>query len=906
VAVPELRLNIVGGEPLAPDQVARWTTAGCRLLNLYGPTETTVAVVWTELTGSWDRPVPIGRPMANHRVCVVDDSMTPAQEGELLIGGPGVALGYLGALDLTAQRFVPDPFDPDGGNVYRTGDRVRWNADGQLEFLGRLDRQVKIRGQRLELGEVEAVLLSGPDIAQAAVLVADTAAGPTLVAFCTPADVDAGAVTAYCRQRLPDYMVPGQVIALARLPLTGSAKVDETALRARFDGPRAMPVAAPDDGVRAQVAASWARLLGSPPDADTDFVAAGGHSIVAMRLAAAVRANLNRALAVADVFTARTFGELADLVERLPAAESEPAATGGTAVLTAAQRRLWFLDQLAPDATAYNIGFGQRLHGRLDVGALRRALAETVRRHEVMRWRVADDGGHPVVSLAPPPSIDDVLGEAVGDAATALDALLHRRFDLERGPLWRAELLREGDDQHALLFAAHHAIFDGWSERPFLADLAAAYRDAAAPDPVLAARHHIGDSAAKTVQFGAYARWRSDRAAATGAADRKWWQARLDDAPHFLDLPRDRPRPAAQTYGGAKRGARLSPSATEAVHSLASRHGTISGVLLAAFATLLAEVLDGDDFVVGVPVADRPHEDFDDLVGFFVEIVPVRLRPDRQATFAHLIQDVAGELRQVVDHLTPLEEIVGGLRLPRDPGRSALVQVLFNVFNFPEPVLDLPGLPAQRLEPQTPGSPFDLTVYVVERGTLSVDFVYNPDLYDAARIERLLGSYVGLIETLVDDADQPVRVAAARIDPALRGGLVDRPSTELPTVVARAGIRPESGPEQAIAAIWAKVLDRSDIGVTDNFFDIGGTSLKLAEVRALLIAQFERDVPMLDLFQLPNIRALARHFDDAAGASDRSAASGITDRAAARVAARRDRSRRRGAPQPRPEGGTDD
>ncbi|MEU7003413.1 amino acid adenylation domain-containing protein [Nonomuraea sp. NPDC046570] len=884
-ALPEWRTVITGAEAPGPEQVERWSAGGRRFLNGYGPTEATVTVTAFEATGRWERPVPIGRALAGHRVYVVDEDLRPVADGvagELVVAGAGLARGYLRRPGLTADRFVPDPFGTEpGARLYRTGDLVVTQPDGELLFLGRADRQVKIRGQRVEIGEVEAVLRGHPSVAHAVVEAVEGPDGLRLVAFCTTTDGptpddpapdgagSGGAVAVeglleYCAGRLPSAMVPSRVLLLERLPLSASDKVDLHALRAMLeeprtgppdhdgDGPAARPVAS-GDPVERQVAEVWAQVLGVEPRPGDDFFGCGGHSLSAMRLISTLRAHLRRDLAVEDVFAARTLRDLTARVLTAPAL-TEELPTGSPPALTAAQRRLWFLDRLAPGSVAYNIGVAERLRGPLDVPALARALAAVAERHEVLRWRVPDDGGVPRVEVSPPGPVtlaaEDLAGEDLAGEAelrARLDAEAAHRFDLARGPLWRARLFRLGPDDHVLSCTFHHAVYDGWSQRPFLDDLAQAY---------------TGESlAAPAAGFADYAAWRAERDGRRGKKDLAWWTGHLDGAPSVLDLPRDRPRPAVQTYDGALTTAVLSQAATTAIRDLAAELGTTApSVFLAAFAELVRRLTGREDIVVGTPAADRRHEAFHDLVGFFVEIVPLRLRTAPGQSFADLVRSCADEVIDVLARPgAALEDIVGALGVPRDPGRAPLVQVLFNVFNFPEPRLRLPGLRTEGIDPGPPGSPFDLTVYVVERdGRFAIDIVHNTDLYDAGRVEALLAAYTRL---LVVAAERPGSPAAGFELPALAEGVPQEPPATAGDRAAGPHVQPATDMERLVARVWCDVLERPLVGATDNFFDVGGTSMAVVVVRDRLTELTGRRPTVVDLFQHPTVRALAAHLD---------------------------------------------
>ncbi|WP_336206811.1 amino acid adenylation domain-containing protein [Nonomuraea sp. LPB2021202275-12-8] len=768
--LPHLRDLLTAGEPAGPEQVARWAEPGVRRFhNWYGPTETTVCVVGTELDRTWDRPLPIGHALPGCTAYILDDRLQPCPPGtpgELCIGGPQLARGYMHRPDLTAERFAPDPYGEPGGRLYRTGDQVVLESDGRIGFIGRLDRQVKVQGQRVEIGEIEAVLRAHPGIQHAVVNVDTGTAGlKEVTAYLAPEDApDADGVRAHCLESMPSYMVPTRVVRLPVLPLTMAGKIDMAALRAlrpaasRPETTPGIPAEA-GSGTEAErgVAAAWAEAFGTgepgpgEPGPGEDFFASGGHSLLAMRLTALLRARLGKDLAVEDVLSGRTVAGIARRAELAPPVRDEPPARA-PAALSAIQRRMWFVERLAPGTPAHNIAMAQRLSGPLDVAALQAALAVVAKRHEVLRWRVPQSGGVPTVAVTPPGPVPLPVDEvSEPEVAERLQAEARLPFDLDTGPLWRARLLRLADDEHVLAVTAHHLVFDGWSQKVLYEDIGRAYRREAL-DPLRAS-------------YGGYVAWLARR---EGEADLEWWSARLDGAPTVLDLPRDHPRPAVQTFEGAGASAEADAAVSAGVRRLAARLGsTPYAVMLAAYAQVLRRLTGQRDLIVGTPVADRRDPVLDPLTGCLVHVLPVRMRVDDDAAFAAHVTTCQEALSGALAHLdVRLERLVDRLGPGRDLSRNPLVQVLFNMYDFTEPRLDLPGVTARPLPPGLPGALFDLTLYVGERdGRYVLQAVYNPRLFRRERVEALLGGYLRLLGDLVVTPDQPVRRASARLRP---------------------------------------------------------------------------------------------------------------------------------------------
>ncbi|MFC5818055.1 non-ribosomal peptide synthetase [Nonomuraea harbinensis] len=852
--LPALRDLLTAGEPAGPEQVARWSRPGRRRFhNWYGPTETTVCVVGTELDGDWDRPLPIGHPLPGCTAYILDDLLRPVPPGtpgELCVGGPQLARGYLHRPGLTAERFVPDPYGEPGARLYRTGDRVVLDADGRIGFIGRLDRQVKVQGQRVEIGEIEVVLRAHPEIRQAVVDAGTGAGGLTeLVAYLTPQEApDLERVRAHCLDSVPAYMVPTRVLRLPALPLTPAGKVDLAALRTLGDqhthpsGPEvtteesghrlahdeettrthrsAPPTAdqqtAPRDGEHGagssaardsdhlgggevmvrEVAGAWGEAFGgAEPLADDDFFARGGHSLLAMRLTALLRTRLGRELAVEDVLAGRTVAGIARRAAAAPPLREEPPGDG-PAALSAVQRRMWFVERLAPGTPAHNIAMAQRLTGPLDVSALRRALASVAERHEVLRWRVPQTGGVPSVTVTPPGPVPLPV-EDVTDAELRerLQAEARLAFDLAEGPLWRARLLRLAGDEHVLVVTVHHLVFDGWSQKVLYEDISRAYRQEAFP-PLRAT-------------YGGYVDWLGRR---DGEADLAWWSGHLDGAPTVLDLPRDHPRPPVQTFDGESVTAEAGAGVSAAVRELAVRlGGTPYAVLLAAYGQVLRRLSGQPDLIVGTPVADRRDPALDPVAGCLVQVLPVRLRVDDGAPFAAHVTRCQEALSGALAHLdVRLERLVDRLGPGRDLSRNPLVQVLFNMYDFTEPRLDLPGVAAAPLPPGLPGSLFDLTLYVGERdGCYVLQAVYNPRLFRRSRVDALLHGYLRLLTDLTADPARPVRESRLRPRPG-RGdeGPLPDPAEVKPLTLAGAA---SAGGVEVAAGAQAGVVGVGDV-----------------------------------------------------------------------------------------------
>ena len=660
--VPEtVQLVVVGGEKVSLERFHEWTSylrgRDCHWVNGYGPTETTVCASYLDIAPGnafISREMPIGRPVPNFRLYVLDERLNHLPNGicgELYIGGVGLARGYLGLPGLTADRFIPDPFGSPGQRMYRSGDLVRWLEDGTLEYLGRADTQVKIRGFRIEPGEIEATLGAQRGVLEAAVLAHEFAPGEReLVAYVVLSEEGVLATLRESLARsLPDYMIPSAFVVLERLPLTGNGKLDRARLPAPVREARSA-LAAPTTPMQQALAAIWADVLRCDAvGVDDDFFAIGGHSLLATQLISRVRRELQLELPLRALFEAPTVRQLAQRLEQMRPAQALPAITarpaGTSAPVSFAQQRLWFLDQLQPGSAFYNIPASVRLHGELDVEALRRALQTVVARHEVLRTRLE------VVDGVPQAVVDDgfvlelPLREQTPAQVDALaDAEARRPFDLARGPLIRGQLLRLAAREHQLLLTLHHSVSDGWSTGVMVREVAALY----------AAYREGSESplAPLPIQYGDYAQWQREWLNGPVLEGQLgYWQQALSGIPTLLALPTDRPRPAVQRHRGASHGFRIGTTAVEGLQALGRRTGaTLFMTLNAAFAVLLWRYSGQRDVCIGTPVANRGRAELEELIGFFVNTLVLRTQIEPEASFETLLAQVrrhgAGGVRE--------------------------------------------------------------------------------------------------------------------------------------------------------------------------------------------------------------------------------------------------------------------
>nr|WP_245600834.1 non-ribosomal peptide synthetase [Streptomyces sulphureus] len=828
---PRPTVVALGGEPVGE---ALWgelaALHGVSVWNLYGPTEATVDSTAAPVTaGSTPH---LGRAVTGVRARVLDPYLGPAAPGatgELYLSGAGLARGYDGAHGRTAERFLADPYGPPGGRMYRTGDLVRRLPGGELQFVGRADGQVNVRGFRVETGEVEAALAAHTGVRRAAAAVREAPGGGRLAAWVVPetgAAPSAVSLRSFAASRLPGYMVPSHLALVDELPLTAHGKTDFAAL------PEPAPAGpatgeAPRTPQEELVCALFAECLGAEHvGRDADFFALGGHSLLATRIVDRVRAAFGAELPVRALFEDPT---PAGLARRLTgAARGRPVLRAlherpAHVPLSFAQQRLWFLNRLHPQDASYNLPMAVRLRGRVDVPALRAALCDVVARHESLRTvfpDAQDAPGTPVQRVLAPGDARPPLPVtrcSPGEAAGLLRAAARRGFALTHQPPLRAELFTEGEESHTLLVVVHHIAADGWSMGPLAQDLAAAY----------AARRagRAPDWSPLPVQYADYTLWQRELLGdpsdpeSLHAGQLAYWRRTLADAPAELPLPCDRPRPEAASGEGGSVPIPLDASDGRRLAALAKEEGASTFMALHA---LLAALLDrygtGTDTVVGSPVAGRSEEALGGLVGFFVNTLVLRLGtegdPDLRALLARARQaDLAAYAHQEL----PFEALVESLAPPRSLARHPLFQVMLSLNNAGRPELDLPGLHASVEGVDTAGAKFDLSFAFTEEaaGALTGVLEFSRDLFDAATAQRLADSFAALLHSALAEPDAPLSTHEP-LGPDERAHLLARgeggaSAPAHPTVVAGFSATASAHPEEVAVRAGASALTYGEL-----------------------------------------------------------------------------------------------
>ncbi|HEX9937850.1 MAG TPA: amino acid adenylation domain-containing protein, partial [Longimicrobium sp.] len=767
---------VCSGEAL-PAAVARRfreRLPGVALHNVYGPSEAATATAALHCVADDARAtIPIGRPVSNTRVYLLDGAGEPVPRGvagELYVGGTGVARGYFGRPGLTAERFVPDPFSArPGARLYRTGDLARRLPDGAIEFLGRNDFQVKVRGFRVELGEIEARIAAYPGVREAAVVARHDVEGDTrLVAYLVGADpVEADALRRSLAERLPEHMVPAAYVRLEAFPLTPNGKLDRRALPA----PDADAFAAsrrhepPLGDTEEALAEIWSELLGVERVGRwDDFFALGGHSLRAVQVISRVRQTLGLQAALGDLFLRPVLADFArgmDEAGRVDLPPIEPVERTGRLPLSFAQQRLWFLEQMGGMGSTYHIPRRLRLRGDLDADALARALERIVARHEALRTTFHAGGGEPEQRIAPAGESGFQLAghDLSADPAAGpelrrlIDEEARAPFDLERGPLIRGRLVRLAADDHVLLLTMHHIVSDGWSSGVLTRELGTLYdafrrgrEDPLAPLPV---------------QYADYAAWQ--RKWVDGEVLREqaeYWKAALAGAPELLELPTDRPRPARQDHAGAIVAIDLGDELSAGLKALSHRRGTtLHMTLLAGWAAVLGRLSGHDDVVVGTPSANRGRREIEGLIGFFVNTLALRVELGGSPSVADLLGRVRERALEAQQHQDiPFEQVVELVQPVRSMAHTPLFQVMFAWQNASEGRLELPGLRVEGVGAASPrvAAKFDLSLSLGEAdGRIAGSVTYATALFEQATVERWVGCLRRVLQAMAADDTRP-------------------------------------------------------------------------------------------------------------------------------------------------------
>ena len=871
-----LRDVMCSGEALPYDLQQRFFTIVCGdahrvgLHNLYGPTECAVDVsYWACVRDDERRIVPIGRPVANTQLYVLDEAMEPVPigvAGELYLGGVQVGAGYWGRPELTRERFVPDPFATGPASadarLYKTGDLARWLADGVVEYLGRLDFQVKLRGFRIELGEIEAALSAHDDVREVVVVAReDLPGGAALIAYYStrggtkpsPAEL-----RALLRASLPEYMVPAAFVELDALPLSPSGKVDRKALPVPEELASAeTEYVAPRTPMEAQVAAIWREVLQAEQvGVHDDFFDIGGHSLLAMRVAARIHRATGVRIPFRELFTSRTVESLAVRVSSATEQTDEAIprrADRSDAPLSFAQELLWLQAQMAPSAATYNVPMALRVNGAFDTVRLRSALAALTQRHDALRTSFLEGADGARQRIAPTVRVNvmelDLTGWDPEDREDAALTTVRRSalepFDLTRAPLLRAMVVRLAPDDAILLLVVHHIVFDGGSVGILLDELGAIYEAGSADDlPAVVA------------QYGDFAAWQRERLSGSRMdVLRAFWSAELAGAPERVSLAKE-----SGARGAEREGRRVEASlAAEALPALRrigrERGATLYMTLLAAFQTLLHLVSGDGDIVVGSPVSGREQAELERTIGFFANTLPMRSRFDDNPSFDTLLRRTRDASLRAYEHQEmPYEQLLLDRMTERTAPNAALFSILFVQQDESAGERSMGGARATPVPIALDSAKFDLALSVRDdNDTLHASLHYRADLMEDATAAALLARFGALLDLIAANPLTPVR--------ELEGDSgVSVTSTPMDDQLAHAEdeyLAPEGPVEEVISGVWSEMLGRARIGRDSRFFDVGGHSLLATRIVARVSALLRARIPIRVFFADPSIRGMA-------------------------------------------------
>ncbi|MBW4564790.1 MAG: amino acid adenylation domain-containing protein [Mojavia pulchra JT2-VF2] len=752
---------LCGGEALPYNLALQLRQRAASVWNLYGPTETTI---WSTIHRVDEREaiVPIGRPIANTQIYILDKHLQPVPvgvPGELYIGGAGLARGYFNQPELTKEKFIPNPFIPKT-LLYKTGDLARYLSNGEIEYLGRIDYQVKLRGFRIELGEIEAVLEQHPAVRQCVVMVREDVPGnQRLVAYLVAENDATDELRQYLRQKLPEYMIPSAFVILDSLPLTPNGKVNRRALPApeNTNAELVSGFVAPRHPVEEVLAGIWTQVLGiSQVSIYDNFFELGGHSLLATQVISRIRKTFGVDIPLQRLFEFPTIAKLAKNIQQTShqgISAITPVSRDGNLPLSFAQARLWLLEQLNPGSGIYNMPAKVRLVGELNIEALEETINEIIRRHEVLRTSFTSVDGQPLQVITPDvqikiPVVDlQELPKAEQEAEIRHFSIKEFQlpFDFSQAPLLRCTLLQLGEQEHILLFTIHHIVFDGWSKGILIREIAALYSAFAA-----------GESSplpALPIQYADFAVWQHQHLqGGRREALLTYWKQQLANLP-VLQLPTTHPRAEVKTNRGASHSFVIPASVVQEVRSLSQQAGvTLFMTLLASFKILLQRYSNEDNIVVGTDVANRNQAEIEQLIGFFVNLLVLRTDLSGNPTFLELLQRIRTQTLAAYAHQDlPFDELVRELQPERHLSNTVpLFQVLFVLQNTPTSALELPGLTLNLLELEGRNARFDLALFLTETEQgIEGKWQYNADLFAPDTITQFTNHWQTLINSIV-------------------------------------------------------------------------------------------------------------------------------------------------------------
>ncbi|NEO40840.1 MAG: amino acid adenylation domain-containing protein [Moorea sp. SIOASIH] len=857
----------------------------CTLYNFYGPSEADLVTAYrfSDRPESWPVYPPIGKAAVNVNVYILDSKLQPVPigiPGELYVSGGGLARGYFNRPEITAEKFIANPFSVDANSrLYKTGDLARYLPDGNIEFLGRIDSLVKVRGFRVELGEVEAALSKHPQVSQAVAQVfGESAREKYLVAYFIPQQkqtVTVEALRRFLQAQLPDYMMPSVFVEMESFELTPNGKVNRRALREPTTMRPSLGQAfvAPRTPTEEILAGIWQDVLGLERVGIHDnFFDLGGHSLRAMEAIALSRKALQGELSIQDFFGAPTIAEIAQHLETAshqslhldkPPLQPRPVQSGREPI-SYTQQEFWFFEQLYPGNQLYHLHLVYHLTGRLNVTALEQSLREIVRRHETLRSSFACVNGEVIYAIAPEPvysfSVVDLRElppqEREPEAKQQANAAIQHPFDFTQGPFLRSQLWQLDETEYVFLIATHHIVADGWSFGILLQELSTLY--------TVFCEGQSSTLSELPLQYADFAAWQRQWLQGQGLADQlTFWKQHLGVTPPVIQLPTDYPRPPRRTFTGSGETVKFSSALVTKLKRLCQTEGvTLYMAVLAAFKSLLFFYTGQEDIIVSSPIANRTQSEIREAIGFFVHLLPLRTHFKGNPSFRTLLRQVRSGVIDVYAHQEmPFIKLVEGLQPVRDRHYTLLTQVMFVLLNLPEQELSLTNLTVQPLELEKSDgrdiAEFDLNLYLTETSAgIEGSLFYRTDLFAATTITKMVKQFQVLLESVVTDPDRTLVQLRSFIEQTTEPIPQSKVATE-ESLESKPWGEPTNPTEVTLLKIWQGVLGLETISTNDNFFELGGYSTQLLQVVAKIQDIYSVEIPIATLFEYPTIAEMA-------------------------------------------------
>ena len=861
--VESLNVVICGGEALDESLKNKMISKGYNLYNHYGPTEITVDGLIARCS---EDKVTLGKPVDNVKCYILDKFMNLQPigiPGQLCVSGKGVARGYLNKKDATKKKFVPNPFIA-GETLYLTGDLARWYPEGEIEYLGRIDHQVKVRGHRVELYEIKLKLQEYKGIEEAVVVAKpDKKGNNQLVAYILPdqskvklTDISfISRIKEHLSKSIPSYMIPSKFIFINNIPLTSNGKIDIKALReVEFINQERKKIIIPENEIQTKLLYIFKEVLNLQKiSIEESFFDAGGDSLDAISLAARIAKNLNVQILVRKIFEYPTIRELGEYIgrktknaykeiKRIPEADYYE--------LSSSQKRLYILSQIEKDGIPYNMPGIVEIEGKIDKTRIEDAFRKIVERHESLRTYFEMQDEKPVQKILKEAEFTLEYKEAKKEELEGVVDEFVRPFDLSKAPLLRVGLVKTAEGNSIMLFDMHHIISDGVSMKILVEEFIKLYEGKG----VLP----------QTIQYKDYAVWHNELLKSESMKKQEeYWVEQFKEEIPILNMPTDYPRPAVQSFEGDSIRIGIEKELTASLRKLAKETGTtMYMLLLAAYNVLLSRYTGQEDIIVGTPVAGRGHADLENIMGMFVNTLAVRNRPKGEKTFSEFLQEVKENCIKAFENQDyPFEELVDKVEAKRDISRNPIFDTMFSMLNGDTSEFEADGEKFSAKEIESKISKFDLTVEAVEdEDRIQLNIEYCTKLFRNETIQRLAGHFINILNEISINQRQSIfKLATIIQDEFLKDKFIQEKNIKEDE--AYQYITAGTVTEQKLVSVWEEILEISPIGINDNFFDIGGDSLGVIGLGARIKKEFEVDIPVSEIFRLPTIKGIAEYIE---------------------------------------------